>query len=122
MSEWLERELSRELAPVAAPHALSVRLGFAPAKRWRWEFPRLVLAVATAVILVIGGGYAASRTAAVDAGREAADAGLPRCDGGVGMRQLKAGNATVLLAHAGSAPGRVSVPASDAGCHLCHTL
>jgi len=116
MSDWLERELSRELAPVAAPHALRVRLGFAPAKRW--ELPRLLVAVAAAVILVIGGGYAASRTSAADAVAE----GMPRCDSGAGILQLKAGNATVLLAHAGPAPGRALTPASEAGCHLCHTL
>src|ERR1035438_8999056 len=64
MSDWLERELGRELAPVAAPEALGTRLGFAPAKRW--EVPRLALAVAAAVVLVIGGSYAASRTEALD--------------------------------------------------------
>ena len=37
MSDWLERELARGLAPVAAPEALGVRLGFARAKRR--EFP-----------------------------------------------------------------------------------
>src|ERR1039458_8812351 len=64
MSDWLERELARELAPVAAPGILGVRLGFAPAKRR--EFPRVVLAVAAAVVLVMGGGYAAGRIAALD--------------------------------------------------------
>ena len=64
MSDWLERELARELAPVAAPGILGVRLGFAPAERR--EFPRALLAVAAAVVLVIVGGYAAGRTAALD--------------------------------------------------------
>src|ERR1035441_2414680 len=64
MSDWLERELGRELAPVAAPEALGTRLGFAPAKRW--EVPRLALAVAAAGVLVIGGSYAARRTEAPD--------------------------------------------------------
>jgi hypothetical protein len=64
MSDWLERELARELAPVAAPGILGVRLGFAPATRR--EFPRVVLAVAAAVVLVMGGGYAAGRIAALD--------------------------------------------------------
>jgi hypothetical protein len=64
MSDWLERKLARELAPVAAPDILRIRLGFAPAKRW--EFPRVALAVAAAVVMIIAGGYAASRTAALD--------------------------------------------------------
>jgi hypothetical protein len=64
MSDWLERELARGLAPVAAPDVLKIRLGFAPARRW--EFPRVALAVAAAVVMIIGGGYAASRTAALD--------------------------------------------------------
>jgi hypothetical protein len=68
MSDWPEQELARELArglaPVAAPDTLGIRLGFAPAKRW--EFPRVALAVAAAVVTIIAGGYAASRTAALD--------------------------------------------------------
>jgi hypothetical protein len=64
MSDWLERELARGLAPVAAPDVLKIRLGFAPARRW--EFPRVALALAAAVVMIIGGGYAASRTAALD--------------------------------------------------------
>ena len=64
MSDWLERELARGLAPVAAPEALRIRLGLAPAKRW--VFPRVALAVAAAVVLIIGAGYAAGRTAALD--------------------------------------------------------
>src|ERR1017187_1240432 len=62
MSNWLERELGRELTREAAPDALGIRLGFAPVKCW--EVPRLALAVAAAVVLVIGGSYAASRTVA----------------------------------------------------------
>jgi hypothetical protein len=152
MSDWLERELTRGLVPVAAPANLRVRLGFAPAKRW--EFPRVVLAVAAAVVLVIGGGYATNRTAALDlhqraralrdldgvestAGdpvvsvawlhREAgqpAGARLLRCDGGASAPfQANAAKATVLLAHAGPAVD-VHTPAAapDAGCHLCHSL
>src|ERR1022692_1978353 len=97
MSDWLERELGRELAPVAAPEALGTRLGFAPAKRW--EIPRLALAVAAAVVLVIGGSFAASRTEALDLrraagvgvsmrpaeGEQLTGARLIRCDGGAGM-------------------------------------
>ena len=54
MSDWLERELARGLAPVAAPEALRIRLGLAPAKRR--AFPRVALAVAAAVVVIIGGG------------------------------------------------------------------
>lgn len=64
MSDWLERHLARELAPVAAPDTLGIRLGLLPAKRW--ELPRLALAVAAAVVVIMGGGFAASRTAALD--------------------------------------------------------
>jgi hypothetical protein len=151
MSDWLERELTRGLAPLAAPANLRVRLGFAPAKRW--EFPR-VLAVAAAVVLVIGGGYAANRSAALDLHQRArqlrdfetadsiasepvvsvawlhreagqpAGARLLRCDGGASVPfQANAVRATVLLAHAGPAVD-VHTPAAapDAGCHLCHSL
>jgi hypothetical protein len=88
--------------------------------------------------LVIAGGYAASRTAALDLRRQAgADvarrpaegvapvgARLLRCDGGAGMpSQVNAGKATVLLAHSGSErPAHTLVPAPEAGCHLCHSL
>jgi hypothetical protein len=64
MSDWLERELAHGLAPVAAPDTLGIRLGFTLARRW--EFPRVALAVAAAVVTIIAGGYAASRTAALD--------------------------------------------------------
>jgi len=140
MSDWPEEELARELAraltPVAAPRILRIRLGFAPAKRW--EFPRVALAVAAAVVMIIGGGYAASRTATLDPHRQAgadvarrptegvppAGARLLRCDGGAGMpSQVNAGKPTVLLAHSGSErPDHALAPASEAGCHLCHSL
>jgi hypothetical protein len=140
MSDWPEEELARELAlalaPVAAPRMLRIRLGFAPVKRW--EFPRAALAVAAAVVMIIGGGYAASRTAALDLRRQAgADvplrtaAGVPsagarllRCDGGAGMPlQVNAGKATVLLAHSGfERPAHTPAAAPEAGCHLCHSL
>ena len=112
MSDWLERELARGLAPVAAPEALRIRLGLAPAKRR--EFPRVALAVAAAVVLIIGAGYAAGRTAALDLRREARvnvalrpldDAQLAgarplRCDGGAAApAPVNAAKATVLLAH-----------------------
>lgn len=134
MSDWLERELARGLAPVAAPEALGTRLGFATAKRW--EVPRLALAVAAAVVLVIGGSYAASRTEALDL-RWAAGVGvrpaqsepgtgarLVRCDGGAGMPlQVNADKATVLLAHSGfERSAHTLAAAPEADCHFCHSL
>jgi hypothetical protein len=136
MSDWLERELTRALTPVAAPDALRIRLGLAPAKRW--EFPRMILAVAAAVVVIIGGGYAASRTAALDLRREAVvdvamrqsegsqptGARLLRCDGGAAMPvQLNSSNATVLLAHSGiDIPAHTMAASPEAGCHFCHSL
>jgi hypothetical protein len=134
MSDWLERELGRELAPVAAPEALGARLGFAPAKRW--EVPRLALAVAAAVVLVIGGSYAASRTEALDLrraagvsirpaeGEQGSGARLVRCDGGAGMTlHVNADKATVLLAHSGfERSAHTLAAAPEADCHHCHSL
>ena len=131
MSDWLERELARGLAPVAAPEALRIRLGLARAKRR--AFPRVALTVAAAVALIIGGSVAAGRTAAldlrsaagVDVVRESAeDVRLVRCDGGAGLPvRVNAGKATVLLAHSTSEmSAHTSAAAAEAGCHLCHTL
>jgi hypothetical protein len=134
MSDWLERELSRALAPVAAPDGLRVRLGLAPANHR--EFPRMMIAVATAVLVIIGGGYAASQSAALDLRRESAvglrpaEAGeravarLVRCDGGAAIpAQLSNGDAIVLLAHSSSdIPAHHLSAAPEAGCHLCHSL
>ena len=134
MSDWLERELERELTREAAPDALGIRLGFAPAKRW--EVPRLALAVAAAVVLVIGGSYAASRTEALDLHRAAgvsirpaegepgSGARLLRCDGGAGVTlQVNADQASVLLAHSGfERSAHATAAASEADCHFCHSL
>jgi hypothetical protein len=131
MSDWLERELARGLAPVAAPEALRIRLGLARAKRR--AFPRVAFTVAAAVALIIGGSVAAGRTAAldlrsaagVDVVRESAEDGrLVRCDGGASLPvRVNAGKATVVLAHSGSEmPAHASNVASEAGCHLCHSL
>jgi hypothetical protein len=129
MSDWLERELARGLAPVVAPEALGTRLGLAPAKRW--EVPRLALAVAAAVVLVIGGSYAASRTEALDlrwtAGvgvRPAEGERLVRCDGGAGLPlEVNAERATVLLAHSGlERSAHTLAVAPEADCHSCHSL
>ena len=131
MSDWLERELTRGLAPVAAPEALRIRLGLAPARRR--VFPRVALTVAAAVVFIIGASVAAGRTAAldlrsaagVDVVREsAADVRLVRCDGGAGLPvRVNAGKPTVLLAHSSSEmPARPSTATAEAGCHLCHNL
>ena len=136
MSDWLERELARGLAPVTAPENLGTRLGFAPAKRC--PFPRLALAVAAAVVVVIGGSYAASRTEALDLRRPAGvgvslrsaegvhltGGHLLRCDGGAGMPlRVNAGEATVLLAHSGfERPAHTPGVAPEGDCHFCHSL
>ena len=130
MSDWLERELARGLAPVAAPEALGVRLGLAPANPW--VFPRVALAVAASVVLIIGAGYAASRTASLDLrqieARELRQSGelgsLARCDAGGAMPlRMTSGKATILLAHISSeTPAHSLAATNEAGCHLCHSL
>jgi hypothetical protein len=136
MSDWLERELARGLAPVAAPEALRIRLGLARAKRR--TFPPVAFTVAAAVALIIGGSVAAGRTAALDL-RSAAGVDvvrdssydvqapgvrLARCDGGAGLPvRVNAGKPTVLLAHStAEMPAHPAAAAPEAGCHLCHSL
>jgi len=147
MSDWLERELASGLGRVDAPGALGERLGFSrPAPR---EFRGAVFAIAAAVCLIVAGGYAASRTRALDLyrapGREIAvnqtlqlasfrqvspvswergeSAGRSlRCDGGAGLNvPLPNANATTLLAHHGGSAERAHTT-SDAGCTFCHSL
>ncbi len=131
MSDWLERELARGLAPVAAPEGLRIRLGLARARRR--TFPRVALTVAAAVALIIGASVAAGRTTAldlrsaagVDVVRESAgDVRLVRCDGGAGLPvRVNAGKATILLAHSNvEMPAHPSTAGTEAGCHLCHSL
>jgi hypothetical protein len=147
MSDWLERELVRGLGKVNAPDALGERLGFTrtPPR----EFRGAVLAVAAAVCMIVAGGYAASRSHALDLyrspEREAAvnrplelassrpvslvswdrgeAGGRPlRCDGGAGLNvPLPNANATSLLAHHGGSVERAHV-SGDAGCGFCHSL
>lgn len=137
MSDWLERELANEMSPEAAPGMLKIRLGLASPKPW--EFHREALAVGFAVVMIIGGGYAASRTASLDVRQLAvrelsrpasrtpgAGAKLMRCDNGTGiaLQANAAGKATILLAHSGSTwegPHAMTV-APEAGCHHCHSL
>lgn len=148
MSDWLERELTRGLPPLTAPDALKIRLGLAPAPRR--ELPRGVLAVAAAVVMIIGGGYAAGRSSALDLRQNSARSlrfpknvelvafnpasphapGQPwplRCDGGASASlsassPLSIGNATVWLAHSASEPHSQALSNLDAGCHQCHSL
>jgi hypothetical protein len=135
MSDWLERELARGLAPVAAPEALRIRLGLARARRR--AFPRVAFTVAAAVVLIIGGSVAAGRTAALDLRRatgvdvarqpaedvQMSDMRLVRCDGGAGLpARVNAGSATVLLAHSNVEMPAHASAATEAGCHLCHSL
>jgi hypothetical protein len=143
MSDWLERELVRGLGKVQAPDALGERLGFTrPVRR---EFRGAVLAVAAAVCTIVAGGYAASRSHALDLYRsperevavqlassrpvslvswdrgESAGRTL-RCDGGAGLSvPLRNANATALLAHHGGSVERSHV-SGDAGCGYCHSL
>ena len=77
MSEWLDRELARELAPVRAPEALGRRLGLRPSPRREW--PRMMLAVAAAVVVLIAGGYAAGRTNPRDLHQAAATRASGQC-------------------------------------------
>ena len=131
MSDWLERELIRGLAPVAAPEALRIRLGLAPARRR--VFPRVTLTVAAAVVFIIGASVAAGRTAALDLRsavgvhvvRETAEnVRIVRCDGGAGLpARINAGKTTILLAHStAETPARPATATAEAGCHLCHNL
>src|SRR4051794_9722327 len=71
MSDWLEGQLSQHLSPVTAPEELRVRLGLARAKRR--EFPRMLLAVAATVVMMMAGGLAASRTTPLDLQQVAAE-------------------------------------------------
>jgi hypothetical protein len=131
MSDWLEHELARGLSPVAAPDQLKIHLGLAPATPW--EFPRAACAVAMAIVLIVGGGYVASRTPAFDlrpvsqptARVQLASDGVPRCerpDASGFSADPGTFKATILLAHAAPASEAAHTQASEAGCHLCHNL
>ena len=74
MSEWVDLQLSHQMAPVKAPDQLWVRVqGQRPARR-RHVIPRLVLATAAAVVAVIAVAYSATgpreipRTASFNSG------------------------------------------------------
>jgi hypothetical protein len=130
MSEWLEGELARELAPVEAPEELGIRLGFTPSRRW--VMPRAALAVAAAVLMAIGGGYSANRTLTVPrpdafsevSAQQAGGGTLPRCDSGAGTPvRVNADQAIVLLAHTGAERrGHAAATLPEGDCRHCHNL
>jgi len=106
MSDWLERELSKDLAPVVAPQELGVRLGFAKAKRR--VFPRTAFAVAAGIVMMMAGGVAASREAR---------------NGEVEFVSVDRGAIAVWLGHQGGAGAERNTGASaDVGCKACHRL
>ena len=108
MSDWLDRKLAQDLPPVAAPHALGTRLGFAPAKRG--DLSRAALTVAAAAVLLIGGGYTAARTAALGLRRFSADQRVSqqtRRSGGrvdAALWRLRQSGADISLVAANGAP------------------
>jgi len=103
MSDWLEGQLTQHLKPVAAPVELGQRLGFTPRKRG--QGPRMLVAMAAAIVMMAGG-LAANREAPSDEAVrfEAADRGA----------------ISVRLAH----PANSAAPAvqQSADCRACHSL
>src|SRR4051812_26965111 len=65
MSDWLERELARGLTRVSAPEALGERLGLV-VRPSRGEFRGALAAIAAAVMVIVGGGYAAGQSTTLD--------------------------------------------------------
>ena len=106
LQDGLQEELGRHLTPVVAPEELRVRLGFAPAPRR--AFPRILLAVAAAVVMMAGG---------LAANREA------RNGEAVEFVAANSGAVSVWLGHEAGAGGeRRATHPSDAGCNVCHNL
>jgi hypothetical protein len=146
MSDWLERELARGLTRVNAPEALGERLGLV--RPMRSEYRGALAAVAAAVMIIVGGGYAAGQSTSLNLYRfmeRDLAAGNPvelasaqtisrvswnsrdsvdrssRCAGGpVAGTQGRPANMTALLAHRGISEERLQ--GSDAGCGFCHSL
>jgi len=144
MSDWLERELARGLTRVPAPEALGERLGLV--RPSRSEFRGAVLAVAAAILAIVGGGYAGQSTkldlyrfterdlAAVQPIELASahsvsrvswnvsdgSARPVRCDGAAEL-PVRSAAMTALLAHHGMSEDRMQ-NSGDAGCGFCHTL
>jgi hypothetical protein len=102
MSDWLEGQLAQHLRPVAAPEELGVRLGFA--RRGTRQFPRMMVAVAAAIVMMAGG-LAANREAPMD---EA-----------VSFVSADRGAISASLGHSGHSASP-SVQQSD--CASCHSL
>jgi hypothetical protein len=106
MSDWLEEQLSRQLSPVKAPEELGVRLGMA--RRKGHQFPRMLVAVAAAVVMMAGG-LAANREA-----RNGEAVQFVSADQGV---------ISVRLGHQPSTGVEKSGnPAPETGCQTCHSL
>ena len=145
MSDWLERELARGLTRVNAPEALGERLGLV--RPTRSEFRGALVAVAAAVMVIVGGGYAAGQSTNLDLYRftardlaaaqpvevassqilsrvswNARDGAISRCAGGAtsGL-PVRAATMTAVLAHHGVSEDRVQ-GSGDAGCGFCHSL
>jgi hypothetical protein len=100
MSDWLEGQLTQHLKPVTAPEELEQRLGFAP--RRRGQAPRMLVAMAAAVVMMAGG---------LAANREA------RYDGAV---RFEAPEITGRLAHPASSGAPMAQQSTD--CRACHSL
>lgn len=102
MSDWLEGQLAQHLKPVSAPEELGVRLGFARAKTR--QFPRMMVAVAAAVVMMAGG-LAANREAPNDKA----------------VQFVSADRSVISVSLAHSAHGATpTVQQSD--CRTCHSL
>src|SRR5215475_621344 len=102
MSDWLENQLTQHLKPVTAPDELGIRLGFVRGKRH--QFPRMVVALAAAVVMMAGG-LAANREARIGEAVEFVSADR--------------GAISVQLGHSTST-AQMAVQRGD--CRACHTL
>jgi hypothetical protein len=102
MSDWLEGQLAQHLKPVAAPEELGMRLGFVRPRRH--QFPRMLVAVAAAVVMMAGG---------LAANREA------RSGEAVEFVSADRGAISMSLGHSAST-AQISVQRAD--CRACHTL
>lgn len=100
MSDWLEGQLTQHLRPVAAPEELGRRLGFAPRKRG--QAPRMLVAMAAAIVMMAGG---------LAANREAPNGEVVR---------FEAGAISGRLAHAAS--GGAPAVQQSVDCRACHSL
>ena len=105
MSDWLSEQLSQHLHPVKAPEELGERLGFTRATRH--QVPRMVVAIAAAIVMMAGG---------LAANREA------RNGEAVQFAAADQGTIPVRLGHQASGVERTVNLKVEAGCRACHTL